>query len=392
MIIDDNETNRRILALQTAKWGIESECAGSAAAGLERLRRGESYDLILTDMQMPDEDGVMFARAARAMPSLSRVPIIMLSSGGVRIGGSADTTGLFQAILAKPVKVRQLQETLARVLTESPQPEAAAPRKSKLDPGTAARFPLEILVTDDNAVNQKVAQRLLRQLGYAADQAMNGVEALGAMARKRYNLILMDIQMPELDGCETTRRVREAEARENRPRVVIVAMTANAMKGDRERFLAGGMDDYLAKPVHPEALQAVIEKWGRTFAMPGESVAVPVVEKEVVLNIDKLLEFANDDPSALKELVDIYLDQTGRQISEINAACAAGSAADALRILHSAIGASLNCGLDPVARELELLQGSLRAKDTASVAPRLASVKSEFQKVERFFRKYLDTL
>jgi CheY-like chemotaxis protein len=393
LIIDDNETNRRILALQTAKWGIDSDCAGSAAAGLDRLRRGDRYDLILTDMQMPDEDGVMFARAARTLPTAVSTPIVMLSSAGSRAGLPAETASLFQAILAKPVKVRQLQETLTRVLAESPASEATAPRKPKMDPGTAARLPMEILVTDDNAVNQKVAQRLLRQMGYAADQAMNGVEALDAMARKKYHLVLMDIQMPELDGCETTRRVRESEARQGRDRVVIVAMTANAMKGDRERFLAEGMDDYLAKPVHPEALQAVIEKWGRTIAKAATDFAADGETAEVAaLNIDKLLEFANDDPSALKELADIYLDQTRRQLNEITAAQVAGSAADALRIVHSAIGASLNCGMDGVAKTLEALQESLRSNDPELAGPELEAVKHEFQKVERFFRKYLDTL
>jgi CheY-like chemotaxis protein len=175
---------------------------------------------------------------------------VLFSSLGRREAG--DTDKLFSAYLAKPIRQSQLFDTLVGLLVKDVAPKAAAPSKSKLDPTMAARHPLRILLAEDNVVNQKLALRLLQQMGYRADLASNGIEAIESVERQTYDVILMDVQMPEMDGLEASRRITAKWTPGERPR--IVAMTANAMQGDREMCLEAGMDDYVTKPIRVEAL------------------------------------------------------------------------------------------------------------------------------------------
>jgi len=180
---------------------------------------------------------------------------VLFSSLGRREAG--DTDKLFSAYLAKPIRQSQLFDTLVGLLVHDAAPKAAAPAKSKLDPTMAARHPLRILLAEDNVVNQKLALRLLQQMGYRADVASNGIEAIECVARQTYDVILMDVQMPEMDGLEASRRITAKWAAGERPR--IVAMTANAMQGDRELCLAAGMDDYVTKPIRVDALVEALD-------------------------------------------------------------------------------------------------------------------------------------
>ena len=198
-------------------------------------------------MHMPEMDGVELARRAREINA--KLPLVLFSSLGRREAG--DTEGLFTAYLAKPLRQSQLFDTLATLLSIDAAPKVAAPAKPRLDPGMAARHPLRILLAEDNAVNQKLAMRILQQMGYRADLASNGIEAVECVERQTYDVILMDVQMPEMDGLEASRRITRRWPSE-RPR--IVAMTANAMQGDREMCIAAGMDDYLTKPIRVDQL------------------------------------------------------------------------------------------------------------------------------------------
>jgi CheY-like chemotaxis protein len=194
-------------------------------------------------------DGVTLAREIRARrPAL---PLVLFSSLGRREAG--DTDDLFSGSLAKPLRQSQLFDTLVALLAheEAPKP-STTPAKMSMDPGMAARHPLRILLAEDNVVNQKLAMRLLQQMGYRADLASNGIEAVESVARQTYDVVLMDVQMPELDGLEATRRITARWKPNDRPR--IVAMTANAMQGDREMCLAAGMDDYITKPIRVDQL------------------------------------------------------------------------------------------------------------------------------------------
>jgi CheY-like chemotaxis protein len=202
-------------------------------------------------MHMPEMDGLQLAQRIRE--SGAKLPLVLFSSLGRREAG--DTGQLFAAYLAKPLRQSHLFDTLVGLLGAAPAASraASAPAKPTLDAGMAERHPLRILLAEDNLVNQKLALRLLQQMGYRADVAANGIEAIEAVERQPYDVVLMDVQMPEMDGLEASRRIvaRWPDAAQ-RPR--IVAMTANAMQGDREQCLTAGMDDYLTKPIRVDAL------------------------------------------------------------------------------------------------------------------------------------------
>jgi CheY-like chemotaxis protein len=249
LVVDDNATNRRVLALQAAKWGMVPRDTGSPEEALRWLTLGEAFDLAILDMHMPEMDGLALARRVRALDA--RLPLVLFSSLGRREAG--DTDELFSAYLAKPLRQSQLFDTLANLLArdEAPKP-AAAPARSTMDARMAERHPLRILLAEDNVVNQKLAMRILQQMGYRADLASNGIEAIECVKRQTYDVVLMDVQMPEMDGLEASKRITTLWNAAERPR--IVAMTANAMQGDREMCLAAGMDDYLTKPIRVEQL------------------------------------------------------------------------------------------------------------------------------------------
>jgi signal transduction histidine kinase/CheY-like chemotaxis protein len=250
LVVDDNATNRRILALQTAKWGMQVEDTEFPLQVLQMLKSqppAQPYDLAILDMHMPGMDGAALAQAIRAAGHT--LPLVLFSS----LGRKEPADSLFAATLAKPLRQSQLFDMLANLLAAEGAPKATAPQaKPKMDAQMAARHPLRILLAEDNVVNQKLALRLLSQMGYRADLASNGIEAVESVGRQAYDVVLMDVQMPEMDGLEASRRITALWPPGQRPR--IVAMTANAMQGDREQCLAAGMDDYVTKPIRVEAL------------------------------------------------------------------------------------------------------------------------------------------
>ncbi len=250
LVVDDNETNRRVLALQTAKWGMHSRATESPLEALRWLEQGDAFDVAILDMHMPEMDGLALAREIRQCRAA--LPLVLFSSLGRReVVGDGK---LFSAYLGKPIHQSHLYDTLAGLLTQEVTPKPAGPGagKPQLDPDMAARHPLRILVAEDNVVNQKLALRLLQQMGYRADLASNGIEAVESVQRQTYDVVLMDVQMPDMDGLEASRKINARWRPQERPR--IIAMTANAMQGDRDMCLAAGMDDYLTKPIRVERL------------------------------------------------------------------------------------------------------------------------------------------
>jgi PAS domain S-box-containing protein len=253
LVVDDNATNLRILTTQLERLGLVVVATGSALEARDLATRdGASFDAVITDLRMPELDGLGLAAAIGTARGDAAPPVIVLSSLGQRERGTATVA----AFLTKPVKPAALRDVLAAVLGGGAVAAAPrAPERPTIDPGIAAGHPLRILLAEDNPVNQKLAMRLLRQMGYTADLAENGLEVLDALDGHEFDVILMDVQMPELDGLEATRRIRSTWP--GRP-LRIVAMTANAMDGDREECLAAGMDDYLSKPIRPQELVAAL--------------------------------------------------------------------------------------------------------------------------------------
>ena len=248
LIVDDNATNRGILEAQLKNWGMTPV---SAATGLEALQRinQQEFAVALLDFQMPEMDGIELAREIRKQVD---TPLILLSSSGETL--SAEDGALFKFQIAKPIRHAALFSALLRLANVEPVQSKKASKKL-FDDGLAARHPLRILLAEDNAINQKVGLKMLSQLGYTADLAVNGLRVLEALNNTQYDLIFMDIQMPEMGGIETTGIIRE---RFHAHHPSIVALTADALEGDRERFLGLGFDAYLSKPLQPKALQDML--------------------------------------------------------------------------------------------------------------------------------------
>jgi PAS domain S-box-containing protein len=257
LLVDDNATSRRILAAIVSKWSLLSRPAASGAEALAWLRDGERFDAGLIDLRMPGVDGVMLAREIRQLRSPAELPLILLSPTGRY--DDADRT-LFAWCLAKPVKPAQLLQALVGLTGGGlPKPVVGSPASSSPPGPVESHADVHILLAEDNVVNQKVAIQMLQRLGYRADVVANGLEAIASAQRQRYDIILMDMQMPEMSGLEATRKLRELwPSGPQRP--WIIAITANAMAEDREQCLAAGMDDYISKPIKLEELKVVISR------------------------------------------------------------------------------------------------------------------------------------
>lgn len=408
LIVDDNPTNCRILSLQTSKWGMMPKAANSGEQALAWLRGGETFDLAILDMQMPGMDGLALAKEIRKVTTSANLPLVLLTSMGVRTDSPEFVAAGFATCLTKPIKPVQLFESLVRVVSGLRTAPKPAPTNNKLDPKLSARLPLRVLLCDDNLINQKVATRLLGQMGYTAKVAGNGLEALQAIDQNPYDLVFMDLMMPEMDGLEATRQIRARQQnRAAHPNykspIIVVAMTASAMPGDKEKCLEAGMDDYLSKPVRPEEVRAVIERWGEKAALDlaehkNDSATATVnllAQTETPMNdlpavdMDRLNEFTEGNPENLIELATLYIKQTTQQLEQLQTAVKTSDAAGVRRLAHSCAGASATCGMKrivPLLRELER-QGD---EDKLTNAPEIfTQVMTEFELIRTTLTPYL---
>ena len=256
LVVDDNATNRFILTKQLEASGMHAWTAESGFEALELLKQLEPFDFAVLDFHLPEMNGFQLAAEIRRLPRGENLPLVMLSSGmnALPCKGQQD---LFAAYLSKPIKLGKLIDTFAGILNDQAMTDSAPP--SSADRNLADRMPLRILLAEDNLINQKLAVKMLERIGYCPDIASNGVEVLAALRRQSYDLVLMDVQMPEMDGVEATRRIRQEWPGDSGPR--IVAITANAFKSDREQCLAAGMDEYVTKPIQFKELRAVLAQF-----------------------------------------------------------------------------------------------------------------------------------
>jgi signal transduction histidine kinase/DNA-binding response OmpR family regulator len=259
LVVDDNATNRRIIAGFLERWGVDGEATESPSEALGWVRDGRDFDAAILDLMMPEQDGVELAEGLAALRPERPMPVVILSS----IGQHSRTAPNISAMLVKPVKPSALHDALADALAATPAAETeageppAAPRKPAPPPDRTIDGGLRVLLAEDNAVNQKLALRLLERIGLAPDVVGDGQAAVDAIGAAEYDVVLMDVQMPEMDGLEATRQVRR---RWPDRRIRIIGLTANAMAGDREACLAAGMDDYVSKPIRPEELEAALAR------------------------------------------------------------------------------------------------------------------------------------
>jgi CheY-like chemotaxis protein len=268
LVVDDNEANRKVLHHQLSAWSIRHELVADGESALrvleEAAEKNDPYQIAILDMEMPNMDGLMLARKIKTTSQLAALRLMLLSSHNHRISKETLEGAGIAICLNKPIKPSQLFDGLSRLGVAQPpsRVEPTPVAASSPVPGPAAvRKQLRVLLAEDNAVNQKVALRQLEKLGYSVDAVGNGVQAIEALKRNTYGLVLMDCQMPEMDGFEATAKIRAAEKLTLCPPIPIVAMTANAMEGDRERCLAAGMDDYISKPVNTSELSRVLHQF-----------------------------------------------------------------------------------------------------------------------------------
>jgi PAS domain S-box-containing protein len=297
LIVDDNATNREIVTRHARSWGMVPVAVELPVAALELIAKGEQFDVAVLDMMMPEMDGLALAGEIRQHRDEPELPLLLLTSLGRM--PQLQSGGVFSAQLAKPLKASQLYNTLVQLLTAS---RAGEEEVEAVTNGQRARSALRILLAEDNPMNQKVALRLLERLGYSADVATNGLEAIEALERRPYDVVLMDVQMPHLDGLDATRQICERWPEESRPH--IVAMTANALPEDREACFAAGMNDYVAKPIRAEELAAALKRVKPLTNGDAGSVAVAHVSLD-----DGALESLRDlgGDAFLGEVIDAFL-------------------------------------------------------------------------------------
>ncbi len=385
LVIDDNTTNRTIFHQQLSAWGMRCDLAKDAPEGLRLLRAaqrgGRAYAIVVMDMQMPGMDGMALARIIKEDADLAPVQIVLLSSMMVNdLTTRAQGIGI-AACLTKPVRQHHLRSVLLKLITGE---EHGASKH--LDAKPVTRLQGRILVAEDNPVNQRLALALLAKLGCRGDAVANGAEAVAASERIPYDLILMDCQMPEMDGYQATAAIRQRDARDSsKRRIPIVAMTANAMAGDREQCLAAGMDDYVSKPVRFEQLVATLERWlpKATAEVRPKTTSLPAIPVDVIngsvlwfdpTELATLQEQLGSDTGSIPEIIDIYLNEAPRHVAAITTAVEAHDAT-ALRMGgHRLRGSSQILGARAIAEVCQLLENCGKRGDLAPAAGLLTTL------------------
>jgi PAS domain S-box-containing protein len=378
LIVDDNATSGRILTLQTESWGMIPHTVASGMEALDWLMQPAPCNLVLLDAQMPEMDGFTLAKTLRDMPQFGQLPIVILTSLGQSKFDCATNQLEHLVCLTKPVKQEHLREVILRLLGLQPKPQEQSPA-NQFDRTLAHQVPLRILVAEDQAINQKLLVQMLKRLGYRADVAGNGAEVLESLERQAYDLVLMDVQMPVMDGLEAAQMIgqRFAQRPDARPR--IVAVTANAMQGDRERCLQAGMDGYISKPVRIEELTAALRQCTSvppyratddlataSSPVPRQLATGPTVSaatdrgssQDLAGNeaidmdaIQVLREMVREDEARefVEEMISCFLEQTPQQIAALERAIAQNQKLEMGRIAHSLKSSSAAMGAQRLA-------------------------------------------
>jgi two-component system, sensor histidine kinase and response regulator len=410
LVVDDNKTNRKIVHEQVVSWGMTNGMAEDGQRALKMLRaaagKGESYDVAIIDMQMPQMNGMELASRIKADPSIASTRLILLTSMELRREAEQAQRAGFAAYLTKPVKQSKLYDAIATVMSAPAvelEDERSTAREAPIvtrhrHAGAQAR-PRErasrgyVLVVEDNAINQKVAVGMLERLGYRADAAANGLEALEALTRIRYAAVLMDLQMPEMDGYEATAEIRRREG--DGRHTPIIAMTANAMQGDREKALRAGLDDYISKPVKPEELETILERW---ISRADEATVLEVgadsnesdaeeypLDRSVLATLRELQQ--EGEPDLLIELIELFLTDIPPQLDALREAVEAGDAHSVKRIAHTLKGSCGNMGavrMGAICAELEEIGSS---EDLAAAPVLISRLDQEFEHVRVVFEE-----
>ncbi len=376
LVVDDNDTNLLLITALLSAWGVEATTVSSGDEALAALDDGR-LDVAIVDMLMPGMDGLELA--TRLHERLPELPTILASSvprHDVAVDPRWEAARI-GAVTVKPLKASGLHGALATVLGVSTGGVEAGAETTALDPELAERHPLHILVTEDNVVNQRLALRLLEKLGYRADVAANGLEALEALERQPYDLVLMDVQMPEMDGVEATRHILERWSQDERP--WIVAMTAEVMQGDREGFLAAGMNDYVAKPIRPRELVAAIS---RAPSRQSED-ASPADDRPVVnaATLARLAESMGGDEAFVAELIEQFVTESPNLVDAARRGLETGDPDEVRRAAHTLKSNAATFGANELADRSRKLEMAAKAGELDNGAASVDAVAEELERV-----------
>lgn len=400
LVVDDNATNRKIIHYQATRWGMQVDEASSAAEALkimlEAAQQNKLYDIALIDMQMPQIDGMTLGTQIKSNAAIAATPLIMLTSTNQRDEVQWALKIGFSAYLVKPVKASRLLDTIMTILESRSESEHLNPKVIKhlshsqqfqhISESTS-KSKLRILLAEDNLVNQKVALKQLQSLGYDADVAANGKEVLELLEKIPYNLILMDCQMPILDGFETTREIhcwQESTFASGR-RPVVIAMTANAMKQDQQMCLDAGMDDYLSKPVNKELLAAVLERWSQVILTPQ-----PIVFKtdnillDLPIDWEHLHQLSEYDSEFELELLQMFVEDTQLHITATKAAITAHDFQQLAKEAHHLKGTSANLGATTMYRAAEQLEQLALTQDNQGTMQLILELEESINRIHTF--------
>lgn len=360
LIVDDNLTNRKILIAQTEYWGMKSRVIGDPKEALRLIENGENFDLVLLDYLMPEMDGAMLAKEIRNHFSAESLPIILLTSVGKKEYSKELEQLEISAFLTKPIKHNQLYETILSLFTEKSKLSNKVKKPYPIVNNLAEKFPLKILVAEDNVVNQKVAQRILERMGYRVDVVANGIEAVNASKKIPYDLIFMDMLMPEMDGITASKVIKEKNRNSNCPK--IIAMTANAMNEDREKCISAGMDDFISKPVRMKELNDILINWGNNIINAAPSKQEHTLEEPLsnIVNESDLLfikEISSEsDAKFFGELLDTYVQELPGMIKQIDSAIMNRDIKNLYFYSHKLKGSSMTLGINSIAVICEQLE------------------------------------
>ncbi len=427
LIVDDNATNRQILEKQTQAWGMLTRTTCSGAEALECFERGEVFDLGILDMQMPEMDGMTLAQKIHDLPVQKSLPLMMLTSVGKYQISQADIEKHFVAFLNKPIKQAQLLENLVRICAgDSVKFEQPKKLVTTIDHHLAEKHPLQILLAEDNGVNQQLATQLLKKMGYRTDVVGNGLEAVNALERQSYDVILMDLQMPEMDGITATQTICERWSASNRP--WIIAVTANAMQGDREACLKAGMDDYISKPIQIAELVAALQrvpsrhdiecqeqsslqtdkhiKEQDPSQMSTHAPELPSLEGQISVNeevqeldsvIDRhqlcnLISMMGEDMTIFQQLVKTYLGESPELIQRMDVAAVDNDASALEHSAHTLKSSSHALGAIKLSNLCARLEKMGRQREIDDATKLLEELHDEYDKVETVLTVNVDEL
>jgi len=395
LVVDDNATNRRLLELLLDSWKCrhtEVEDGEEALAQLKHaVEEKDPFSIAILDMQMPGMDGETLGRKIKGEKEICDTTLIMMTSMGMRgDAATAEEIG-FTAYMTKPVKKSHLYDCLVTIYNEQGGDSSKIISSATEVPTVVQSMASgRLLVAEDNATNQKVARKILEKLGYTVDIAENGEEAVAALTGTAYDLVLMDCQMPVMDGYEAAREIRNHDSAVLNHNVPVIAMTANAMQGDREACIEAGMDDYIAKPIDPAALAEIVEKWlmraegddeGAGQAVTGEAPTEQSEERRFDMTI--LINRMMGDEEMAREILDGFMEDMPDQIAALKEALEAGDSPLAERLAHTIKGASANVGAEELRNAALQMEEAAKESDMERCATLLPAIEREFENLKK---------